>query len=264
MTGAELRARRLFDRNSGRAYVVAIDHGLLFGVQPGNEDATIAVRRSLATEPDGVLISPGMLARTGADFGHRGAASPIVRLDWLTLADPVADYGDNYRMVCSPRRAAALGADAVCVYLVFGAETAETFADNVAAVARAVDEAHEVGLPLVVEVTAWGSQAKDRRDPEVLSFGSRVAAEIGADLIKTEYTGDPESMAKLVAGCPVPVLVLGGAKTESSDALLQTTRDALSANVAGVIYGRNIWQADDPAAVGAGIRALVHGTATAQ
>jgi DhnA family fructose-bisphosphate aldolase class Ia len=258
MTGAELRTRRLFDRESGRAYVVAIDHGMLLGVQPGSEDAAGAIERSLETEPDGLFISPGMLARTGARFGHRGAASPIVRLDYLTLGDPVKAYGDHHRLLCSPRRAVALGADAVCMYLVFGAETGETFADNLAAVARAVDEAHEVGLPLIAEVTAWGSQAKDRRDPEVLTFGSRLAAEIGADLIKTEYTGDPDSMARLVAGCPVPVLVLGGAKADSPDALLHTTRDALAAGVAGVIYGRNIWQAEDPAEVGAAVRSLVH------
>jgi DhnA family fructose-bisphosphate aldolase class Ia len=65
-------------------------------------------------------------------------------------------------------------------------------------------------------------------------------------------------MAGLVRGCPAPVLVLGGAKADSVDALLATTRDALLAGAAGVIYGRNIWQADDPAEVGAAVRSLVH------
>jgi len=107
-------------------------------------------------------------------------------------------------------------------------------------------------------VVAWGSQATDRQDADLLAYGARLAVEIGADIVKTEYTGDPESMARLVDGCPAPVLVLGGAKVDSLDGLLATTSDALRSGAAGVIYGRNIWQADDPAKVGAAVRSLVH------
>lgn len=258
MSGAELRMRRLFGKESGRAYVVVIDHGMLFGVQEGSEDAIGAVARSLASSPDGLFISPGLLARTGHLLAHRGAASPIVRLDYLTLDERTRPYGDKHRVLCSPAQAAKLGADAVVMYLMLGAADGETFADNLTAIGQALGEAHELGLPLIAEVVAWGSQAVDRRDADLLTYGARLAAEVGADMVKTEYTGDPESMTQLVRGCPAPVLILGGAKTESVDALLATTRDALLAGAAGVIYGRNIWQADDPAEVGAAVRSLVH------
>jgi len=258
MNGADLRMRRLFRSDSGRAYVVAIDHGMLLGVQPGAEDAVRAVERSLESEPDALLISPGMLARTAHLFAYRGAASPIVRLDYLTVDEHARPYGDWHRVLCSPRRAAGLGADAVVMYLMLGAAQGETFAGNLAALAHAVEGAHELGLPLVAEVVAWGSDAADRRDPDLLAYGARLAAEVGADVVKTEYTGDPESMARLVRGCPAPVLVLGGAKADSPEALLDTTRAALAVGVAGVIYGRNIWQADDPAKLGAAVRSLVH------
>jgi DhnA family fructose-bisphosphate aldolase class Ia len=72
MRGAELRMRRLFGKESGRAYVVAIDHGMLFGVQEGSEDAVRAVERSVATGPDGLFISPGLLGRTGHLLAHGG------------------------------------------------------------------------------------------------------------------------------------------------------------------------------------------------
>jgi DhnA family fructose-bisphosphate aldolase class Ia len=238
--------------------VVAIDHGMLFGVQEGSEDAIGAVARSLASSPDGLFISPGLLARTGHLLAHRGAASPIVRLDYLTLDERTRPYGDKHRVLCSPAQAAKLGADAVVMYLMLGAADGETFADNLTAIGQALGEVHELGLPLIAEVVAWGSQAVDRRDADLLTYGARLAAEVGADMVKTEYTGDPESMTRLVRGCPAPVLILGGAKTESVDALLATTRDALLAGAAGVIYGRNIWQADDPAEVGAAVRSLVH------
>jgi fructose-bisphosphate aldolase, class I len=258
MGGSELRMRRLCQKDSGRAYVVAIDHGMLLGVQVGSEDAVGAVERCLATEPDGLLISPGLLARTSHLFAYRGAPSPIVRLDFLTIHEYTRCYGDRHRLLCSPKQAAALGADAVVMYLMFGAAEGETFAANLSAIAHAAEQAHELGLAFIAEVVAWGSQAESRQDPDLLSFGSRVAAEVGADAVKTEYTGDLESMARLVAGCPAPVLVLGGAKVDSVDALLDTTRDALRAGVSGVIYGRNIWQADDPLRVGGAVRSLVH------
>lgn len=259
MNGAQLRTRRLFDEDTGRAYVVAIDHGLLFGVQAGSEDALGAVERCLGTNPDGLFISPGLLASAGEGFAHRGAASPIVRLDYLTMDPRTKPYGDRHRLVCSPTRAAQLGADAVVMYFMLGADDGATFADNLASVGHAIDEAHRIGVAFVAEVVNWGSAAGDRRDADLLTYGCRLAAELGADVIKTEYTGDPQSMARLVAACPAPVLVLGGAKADSEEALFDMTRDALGAGVAGVVYGRNVWQADDPARVGGAVRALVHG-----
>jgi fructose-bisphosphate aldolase, class I len=71
MRGAELRMRRLFGKESGRAYVVAIDHGLLFGVQEGSEDAVRAVERSVATGPDGLFISPSQVAVGGVAGDRR-------------------------------------------------------------------------------------------------------------------------------------------------------------------------------------------------
>lgn len=259
MSGVDLRLGRLFDQASGRAYIVAIDHGLALGAQPGNDHGLEIVERSLAGHPDGVLISPGLLARSARQFGHRGAASAIVRTDFIALDERLKHYGDLHRMLCTPREAAALGADAVIMYLVLGVEDGGTLADNVAAVARTAAQAHEVGLPLIAEVVAWGSQAPDRRDADLLTFGCRVAVEAGADAIKTEYTGDVESMRRLVEACPAPVTVLGGAKLDSPDELYDVTRDALGAGVAGVVYGRNIWQADDPVAVADAIRTIVHG-----
>lgn len=258
MSGVDLRLGRLFDEASGRAYIVAIDHGLTFGAQPGNDRGIEIVERSLAGRPDGVLISPGLLARSAPLFGHRGAASAIVRTDFIAGDERLKHYGDLHRVLCTPREAAGLGADAVIMYLVLGVRDGDTLADNVTAVARTAAEAHEVGLPLIAEVVAWGSQAHDRRDADLLTFGCRIAVEAGADAIKTEYTGDPESMSRLVQACPAPVMVLGGAKLDSPEALYDMTRGALGAGVAGVVYGRNIWQADDPVEVADAIRSIVH------
>lgn len=261
MSGVDLRLGRLFDRNSGRSFVVAMDHGLTIGVPQGAEDATATVARIADLNPDAILVSPGVLRKTGQVFATRGAPAPLVRADFIINDPRVAYLGEQHRVLIAPEDAAALGADGVLLFLILGVKEGEMFADNIAAVARGAQAAHRVGLPLIVEVTLWGSQIPNeaKRDPDLLAFGARIAAELGADAIKTEYTGDRASMATVIGGCPVPVLVLGGPKTREPDALVDATREAMVAGAKGVVYGRNVWQADDPPAMAEKLRAAIHG-----
>ncbi len=261
MSGASLRLGRLFDSGSGRSFIAAIDHGITLGVPTGAEDAVGAVERVVACEPDAVLISPGLLSKTGDHFARRGAPSPIVRADWfIATTDPhLAGYDEQYRVLVSPTHAAHLGADAFILFLILGPERGAQFADNVRILAQAAEDAHKVGLPLIVEAVAWGHRVPERRkDADLLAFGCRMAAELGADAVKTEWTGDVASMRQVVDGCPVPVLVLGGPKTEDPNALYDATEQAMVAGAKGVVYGRNVWQADDPVATSRRLREIIH------
>ena len=81
--------------------------------------------------------------------------------------------------------------------------------------------------------------------------------------MKTEYTGDPASMAGVVDACPVPVLTLGGAKGGSEEDVIEAARGAIQGGARGLIFGRNVWQADDPVKMAADLREAVHGTVPA-
>jgi len=144
------------------------------------------------------------------------------------------------------------------MFLIVGPGDGAAFANNARQVAANIQAAGRVGLPVIVESVLWGSRLEDKRDPELLAFGARVAAELGADAIKTTYTGDPETMRQVVAGCPVPVLVLGGVRSSSPDVVLEATRGALEAGARGVVYGRNVWQADDPVLMCGLLRDVIH------
>jgi DhnA family fructose-bisphosphate aldolase class Ia len=144
------------------------------------------------------------------------------------------------------------------MFLIVGTGEGKAFSDNARQVAANIQAARRVGLPVIVESVLWGSRLEDKRDPELLAFAARVAAELGADAIKTTYTGDPETMRQVVAGCPVPVLVLGGVRSSSSDVVLEATRGALEAGARGVVYGRNVWQADDPVFMCGLLREVIH------
>jgi DhnA family fructose-bisphosphate aldolase class Ia len=259
--GYRLRLGRLFNPDSGRAFVTAIDHGVTLGVPQGAEDAVGTIERIVAGGPDAVLLGPGMLAKTAHLFAHRGAPSPIVRADFFINHPYIDDHGEHYRVLVNPADAAAMGAEAIVLFLMLGAGGEAMFADNVAAVGRMAQDAHRVGLPLIVEAVLWGSKIENKKDADRLAFACRLAVEIGADAIKTEYTGDIGSMRRVIDGCPAPVLVLGGAKSGSPDAILSATKDAMAAGAKGVIYGRNVWQADDVIGVSRQLREIIHGTA---
>jgi DhnA family fructose-bisphosphate aldolase class Ia len=269
VNGAQIRLGQLFDRESGRSFIAAFDHGLTLGPKPGSESVLDGLQRIVAGGPDGILISPGTMKIGGHLFAVQGAPVPIVRADWIyngevypglpaLLQDP--RQGEHYEVICSPEDALAMGAGAITMFLVVGTAEGAAFSSNARQVAANIQAARRVGIPVIVESVLWGSRIEDKRDPELLAFGARVAAEFGADAIKTAYTGDPETMRQVVEGCPVPVLVLGGVRSSDPVVVLEATRAALDAGARGVVYGRNVWQADDPVAMCGQLREVIHGS----
>lgn len=268
MTGADLRLARLFNRESGRSFITAFDHGSTLGPRPGSEAVRDVLARIIDAGPDGILIAPGIMKQSADLFGFRGAPAPIVRADWIFNHDVMKGLpsrlqdtaqGEHYRVVCSPRDALDMGAEAITMFLIVGTGDGREFADNVRELSRATNEARVAGIPVIVESVLWGARMDDQRDPELLAFAARVAAELGADAIKTTYTGDPETMRQVVAGCPVPVLVLGGVRSADPAPVLAATRGAIEAGAKGAVYGRNVWQADDPAEMCRLLRGVIHG-----
>ena len=260
MSGYELRLGRLFDGTTGRSFITAIDHAVTLGVPEGGEDALGTLAKVIAGGPDAVLLSPGLLNKAGHLFSKKQAPTPIVRADFIINHPFLDDLGEGYRQICSAANAVRLGADAVVMFLMIGAGNGDLFKENVTALTRMAEAAHTVGLPLIVESVLWGTRIENKKDPEMLAFGARMAVELGADAIKTEYTGDPATMRDIIESCPAPVLLLGGTRTDDPEALWQGTRNAIEVGAKGVIYGRNVWQNDDPIAVSRRLREIIHGS----
>ena len=260
MTGTAIRLGRLF-RASGRSFITAFDHGTTLRMPLSGPAPREVLSTIVDGGPDGVLLSPGMLVSNADLFARRGAPVPVVRADWTVVdEDWKADSGEFHRVVVTPAEAAAMGAGAICMYLIGGPATGEMFAGNVAAVAKAAHEAGRVGLPLIVEATLWGTKHTDKKDPEALAHMCRIAYELGADAIKTEFTGDVESMRQVIRSVGVPVLTLGGA-VGAADTVEAAARDALTAGASGLIFGRNVWAAEDPATTTKNLLEIVHGAA---
>ena len=121
MGGVELRAARLFNKDSGRAFITAFDHGSTVGPRAGSEAAVDVISRIISGNPDGILMAPGIMKQAGHLFGFRGAPAPIVRADWIfnhdsmqALPAPLQDreQGEHYRVICTPEQARNMGAEA--------------------------------------------------------------------------------------------------------------------------------------------------------
>ena len=118
---------------------------------------------------------------------------------------------------------------------------------------KLVNDAHSFGIP-VLAVTAVGKDMN--RDLRYLSLASRIAVELGADIVKTYYC---KNFEKVVDSCPVPIIIAGGKKIPERDAL-QLTYDAIKAGAVGVDMGRNIWQSENPVPMIRAVRSIVHGS----
>lgn len=262
MNVPHMRMSRLFDRTTGHGFVIAFDRGLGASALPAGRDALGVVDAATRSPADGVLLSPGLAALATDRFAHRGAPSLLIRSDLLVmvgvLPDGLSGPAEEYRMLLEPSEAAALGADIMVLFLVLGYQSDKIVADNAQALTRTVQRAHAIGLPVMVETVLWGSRVENQRDADLLAFACRFSAELGADVVKTQYTGDVSSMRDVVAATPVPVMALGGPMTGSPAELAAATREVLDSGARGVVYGRNIWQSADLAAAAAAVAAVVH------
>lgn len=245
MTGHWLRLNKLFT-DGKNAVIVAVDHGEFFGPTPGIIDLPAAI--TAAAEADGILLSPGMIAHCGSVFGRRGAPLAILRLNWSTVYCDQWEYEQaRTSPVITPQEALALGADICLASLTLTTVDEEQDARNVEIFARLASLKRECGIPLIGEFYPQtpGRLAADELHERVY-IACRMLAELGADAIKTFYTG--ERFREVCAATPVPVFALGAEKLPREMDALNLAHQAVKAGARGVVFGRNVIQAADPPA----------------
>src|SRR5215213_9765627 len=103
------------------------------------------------------------------------------------------------------------------------------------------------------------TNAEDKTTPELLAMYCRISAEIGADIVKCIYPGNVQALRTVVEGCPAPLLVAGGARAEKPEDAYRQAQGAMEAGAAGLVFGRNIYESNEPAAELARYRRIVHG-----
>lgn len=252
--GKQVRLQRLIGP-SGRLLAITVDHPITRGLLPGLEDIRTRMAQIVAGGPDAVTIHKGIAEKVFPP--HAGKTAMIFKCTAYNV-----DYHPHYDApVADVEEAVRMGADAISVgCIVGGPEQAQqlTFLGKIS------KEAASMGMPLVAHIYPKGSMVKDPHAAKAVTYAARVGAELGVDIIKTLWTGSPESFREVVEGCPAMVALAGGEMGETLADYLRMTRDALDVGLGGVTYGRFVWQHKNPTAVIKSLRALIHENATVE
>lgn len=241
--GAENRLSRIL--KGGKTVMLAVDHGYFQGPTSGLENPRKTIT-PLLPYADSLMLTRGVL-RTSVD---PGANVPIVLR--ASGGTSVLRELSNEGVTTSVEEALRLNAAAMAVSIFVGSENEKQTLLNLSDL---VDRGERFGMPILA-VTAVGREME--RDARYLGLACRIAAELGARVVKTYYC---EGFEKVVAGCPVPVIIAGGKKVPERDAL-ELARAAVDDGAAGVDMGRNIFQSSNPVGVIKAVRAIVHEGAT--
>ncbi len=251
MFGKEVRWNRLFHTPSGRLVTLAIDHGSAYKFDLPEPLARIqeTVSRFHEELPDAVVAQRGAFGELLRPFAGR---VPLI-LQAITLTPSRQD--DSY-LVATARDAVDLGADAIAISIYVGGETQK---QGLRMVARLVRSARRFGLPLVAHVYPLGREfASDPYSERGVLYSARAGFEVGADMVKVHYTGDPESFRRVVERTPIPVVAAGGPKLETPLEVLRMARDVMTAGARGLTIGRNLWGDARPAALLRALKEVCH------
>jgi fructose-bisphosphate aldolase/2-amino-3,7-dideoxy-D-threo-hept-6-ulosonate synthase len=232
MIGKEIRIERIINRNTGRAVIIPMDHGFSLGQIEGLTNMTNVITDVAKGGANAIILHKGMVKaghrKHGRDIGL------IVHLSGSTSLNP--DPNDKV-IVCTVEEAITLGADAVSIHVNLGAPNESRMLESAGEISKACTK---WGMPLLIMIYPRGKNV-DGNSPQAIGHCVRVAEELGADFIKTNYPGSPEAFKKIVEACSVPVMIAGGEKAGDHETL-QIIRDSVKAGGAGVCMGRNAFQ----------------------
>lgn len=227
--------------------MVPMDHGFTQGPITGIVDMQTIVDKLRKGRADAIVIHKG-IARC-VDTGRLGLIVHLVGSTDISL-------NPNRKVeVCSIEEALRLGADAVSVHVNVGSEQEHEMLQTVGKIS---DECDRLGMPLLAMMYPRGPKVTSEHNLDLVKHAARVAAEIGADIVKTVYTGSVESFRDVIKGCPIPVVIAGGPKVETEREFLEMVHGAMQAGSVGISIGRNIFQHPNPTGMVKALNAIVH------
>ncbi|KAF6242595.1 fructose-bisphosphate aldolase [Nitrosopumilus sp. b1] len=234
VSGHQIRLNRILRK--GKMLCIPMDHGISNGPIEGLEDPHSVIYDCEGHGLTSVIINKGILKT----------------LPKPTKIGLLVHFSSSTSLSLSPNRkmltgtveeAIRLGADGVSLHInIGGAEEPEMLEQ----LGMTAEECHKWNMPLLAMMYPRGENVKNPHDPEIVAHVARIGAECGADIVKTVYTGDVDSFAKIVKSTPVPIVIAGGPKAKTDLDILQMTEDAMKAGAKGVTYGRNIFAHKHP------------------
>ncbi|UCB45471.1 MAG: fructose-bisphosphate aldolase [Spirochaetota bacterium] len=245
MSGKKRRLNRIFNKKTGRCVLAPIDHGIWSGPIPGIENPRKVLADVLAGKPDAVLLNPGYVRDV-----YESISPDIGLIVRVSMGTELVNGADQEYIFSSVERALRLDADGIAVTIYPQGSGAH---NAIAALGHIIDIAESYELPVIAEFLPL-----DHVDWNIIAHMARIGYELGADIVKTTYSGDIDSYKQVVERCPTPIIVAGGDPVSEPEEVVKMAFEAVMAGAAGTAIGRNTWQNSDPAAMVAAICKAVH------
>lgn len=248
--GKNIRLERIIDRNTSKTVIVPMDHGVTMGPIKGIVDMRDMVNEIAEGGANAVLGHIGLPLH-----GHRRHGRDIGLILHLSGSTVWAPDPNAKVLVNTVEMALKIGADAVSVHINIGAESESEMLKDLGQISV---KCHEWGMPLLAMMYTRGEKFSDELSAEGIKHGARIAAELGADIVKVSYPGSKDAFEQVVKGCPIPVVIAGGEKAEDDRQVFQIITDSIDAGGAGVSIGRNAFQHEKKIAMVRAICGIVH------
>jgi fructose-bisphosphate aldolase/2-amino-3,7-dideoxy-D-threo-hept-6-ulosonate synthase len=248
--GKRIRLDRIMNRNTQRTVIVPLDHGVSIGPVAGLLDMRNIVNQIAEGGANAVLEHKGIIRA-----GYRGFGKDIGLILHLSASTSLGPDPDCKVQVATVEEAVKLGADAVSLHVNMGSETE---AEQLETLGRNSKVCEEWGMPLVAMMYPRGPKIPNQCDMTLVMHAARVGAELGADIIKTNYTGSVDSFKEVVKGCGVPVVMAGGPKAKTDKEFCEMVYGSIMAGGAGVAAGRNVFQHENPTKMVRVLCGIVH------
>jgi len=253
MNGKVARLNRI--THNGKAVIIPMDHGTTVGPIGGLESMRSTVANIDAGGASAIVLHKGIIRNlteppTCGMIMHLSASTHLAR-------DP-----NRKVLVGTVEEALRAGADAVSVHVNIGG--CETETEMLEALGKVSEECDRWQMPLMAMMYPRGDNVGNIPHEESVALVARIGAELGADIVKTIYTGEIESFENIVRSCPVPIVIAGGPKCKSDLEVLQMVEDSMEAGAIGVSLGRNAFQHKNPTAMVHALRSIIVEHATAR
>lgn len=227
-----------------------MDHGLSVGPIKGiDKDIGEMVNKIALGGANAVLGHIGIPL-----YAHRGYGPDIGLILHLSGSTSISPESNYKVLVNTVLEAVKLGADGVSLHINLGTKSDPEMLKILGDVSR---ECRYYGMPLIAMMYPRGENVDNEYDVEMVKIAARVAAELGADIVKTNWTGSPDSFKEVVNGCMAPVIIAGGEKVGLRE-ILEITKQSIDVGGAGVAFGRNVFQSSDPTKLLKALALIVH------
>ena len=248
--GKKIRLERIINRETKKTVIVPMDHGLTVGPIEGlGENIGAMVNKIALGGANAVLGHVGIPL-----FAHRGYGPDIGLILHLSGSTSLSPDSNYKVLINTVLEAVKFGADGVSIHINIGTKSDPEMLETLGSVAR---DCRDYGMPLIAMMYPRGENIENEHDVEVVKIAARVAAELGADIVKTNWTGDPDSFKEVVKGSMIPVIIAGGVKS-GIKGILEITKQSIEVGGAGVAFGRNVFQAENPTKVVKALCLIVH------